>query len=168
MSSLYAALISVAVCMSAAGLEGVCAGKNVKAYFAKLRWPPYSAPLWVWYTIGGVYYVTFFYILYRIIKLHGSELKLATLALILIMMILNAAWNYLFFRAQNLFLAFVGGCLAPIFDITLFVCLLYLDKIAAWALVPYLLYRIYALWWGYGLWKVNRPARTGPKTTIAF
>jgi translocator protein len=157
-SSSYAALISLAVCIAAAGLEGVCAGKNVKSYFAKLRWPTYSAPLWVWYIIGGVYYVIFFYILYRLLKLHGSELKLATLALVLIMMVLNALWNYFFFRAQNLFLSFVGGSLAPIFDTTLFVCLLQLDKAAAWSLFPYLLYRIYGLWWGYALWKTNRPA----------
>ena len=72
------------------------------------------------------------------------------------MMLANALWNYVFFRLRNLFFGFVSGSLAPILDVVLFICLLKLDKTAAWVLVPYLLYRLYAVWWGYALWKVNR------------
>jgi tryptophan-rich sensory protein len=43
-------------------------------------------------------------------------------------------------------------------DIALFICLIQLDKVAAWSLAPYLIYRIYAVWWGYSLWKINNPA----------
>jgi len=77
---------------------------------------------------------------------------------------LNALTNYIIFRARNLRLSFIIGNLFPILDVTLFICLLQLDKVAAWSLVPYLLYRIYALWWGYGLWKMNsvRPSLLNP------
>lgn len=160
MSLLSAIFTSLGVCILAALLEGVCAGKNVKSYFAELRWPSYSAPLWVWYGIGGIYYLIFFFVTYRLLRLNsGSALKPAVLSLILFMMVVNALWNYVFFRARNLFLAFVGASLFPILDIALFVCLFQLDRIAAWSLVPYLLYRIYALWWGYGLWKLNGRTR---------
>jgi len=57
MSASSAIFVSVGVCILAATLEGVCAGKNVKAYFATLQWPAYSAPLGVWYIIGGLYYL---------------------------------------------------------------------------------------------------------------
>lgn len=156
MSSTYAILISLGVCVIAAALEGVCAGKNVKSYFAKLRFPRYSAPLWIWYIIGVLYYATFFFITYRLLRLDSnSGLKLVALALIFFMMAINALWNYIFFRAQNLHLSFIVANLFPLMDIALFICLLQLDRLAAWSLVPYLLYRIYALWWGYGLWKIN-------------
>lgn len=159
MSVGYAILISFLIFVRAAALEGVCAGKNVKAYFAKLKFPPYSAPLWVWYIIGGVYYVAFFFVIYRLLRLGSdSGLKHGTLTLILFMMAVNAFWNYIFFRAQSLFLGFIGASFFPILDVALFICLIQLDKVAAWSLVPYLMYRIYALWWGYGLWKMNRPA----------
>ena len=59
MSTGYAILISLGICGIAATLEGVCAGKNVKAYFATLRFPPHSAPLWFWYIIGGLYCAVF-------------------------------------------------------------------------------------------------------------
>jgi tryptophan-rich sensory protein len=161
MSASSAIFVSIGVCILAATLEGVCAGKNVKAYFATLRWPAYSAPLWVWYIIGGLYYLIFLFVIYRVLKLDGnSAFKLTVLGLILFMMVANGLWNYVFFRAQNLFLAFIGGTLVPILDLALFICLIQLDTVAALSLIPYLLYRVYAVWWGYGLWKHNRPIKS--------
>jgi tryptophan-rich sensory protein len=157
MGTRYALLISIGICVLAAALEGACAGNNVKSYFAELRTPSYAAPLWVWYIIGIGYYATFFFILYSILKLHtDSILKPVTLALVLFMMIANALWNYVFFRARKLFLAFLTGSAAPLFDAALLICLVALDRVAAWSLVPYLLYRVYAVYWGYALWKLNR------------
>lgn len=161
MSAGYSIIISLVICALAAALEGVCAGKNVKPFFAKLRFPAYSAPLWVWYIIGIVYYATFFFILYRILSLNtDSILRPATLSLIVFMMAANALWNYVFFRARKLFLAFVAGSIAPVFDAALFICLVRLDGVAAWSLVPYLVYRVYAVWWGYSLWKLNQEPAT--------
>jgi len=152
-----AILISIGVCAVAAALEGICAGKNVKAFFASLRFPPYSAPLWAWSIIGGLYYIIFCFVIYRLLRLGGdSALRRAALALIVFMMLINALTNYVIFRARNLRLSMLIGNAFPLMDATLFVCLLQLDRAAAWALTPYLLYRIYALWWGYGLWKMNR------------
>ena len=39
--------------------------------------------------------------------------------------------------------------------VALFVLTLRLDRLAALALLPYMLYLGYALAWGYGLWKLN-------------
>jgi translocator protein len=157
MVNTYALFISLGVCVLAAALEGVCAGNNVKTYFATLRSPSYALPLWAWYIIGVVYYATFFVVLYRILNLKiDSILRPATLSLVVFMMIANALWNYVFFRARKLFIAFVAGSAAPVFDAALFICLVGLDRVAAWSLVPYLLYRVYSVYWGYALWNLNR------------
>ena len=138
-------------------MEGVCAGPNVRSYFAKLKSPSYSPPLWVWYIIGGLYYTTFFFVLYRMLtRTSNSVLTSTTIAIVLAMMLANALWNYVFFRAQKLFMSLVVAFLAPVMDLVLLVCLIQLDRVAAWALIPYLMYRLYSLWWGYGLWKMNR------------
>lgn len=159
MSITTALLISLGTCVAAAVLEGLCSGKGVKEYFAKLKFPRYSAPLWVWYIIGGVYYLVFFFVIYRILRQDTGEfLTQATLVFIMFMMVLNALWNYVFFRARNLFVSFIVSSLAPLFDIILLLLLLKLDATAAWALVPYLIYRVYGVWWGYGFWKANRAA----------
>jgi tryptophan-rich sensory protein len=139
----------------AAALEGVCAGRNVKSFFSTLRFPPYSAPLWVWSIIGGLYYAIFGFVTYRLLRLDSSAIRSAALALVVFMMIVNALTNYIIFRARNLRLSFTVGCLFPFMDVTLLVCLVQLDSIAAWLLVPYLIYRVYAVWWGYRLWDLN-------------
>lgn len=156
MSSNYALLVSLGVCAIAAALEGACAGNNVKAYFAKLKSPRYSPPLWVWYIIGGLYYATFFFVVYRILtRGANSSLAITTLAVVLVMMLANALWNYLFFRAQKLFISVLVAFLAPVMDLVLLICLIRLDRVAAWALIPYLIYRVYSVWWAYGFWKLN-------------
>jgi len=156
-------LISLGACVVAAALEGVCAGKNVKSFFASLKFPPHSAPLWVWSIIGGIYYFVFCFVIYRLLRLDTrSPLRIAALGLILFMMVINALTNYVIFRARNLRLSFIVGSIFPVLDIALFVFLVLLDHLSAWSLVPYLMYRIYAVWWGYGLWRLNgdrpRPA----------
>ena len=158
MKPIYAILISFGVCAIAAALEGACAGKNVKSFFATLRFPRYSAPLWVWTIIGGIYYLIFFFVIYRLLRTNNdATLWYVALTLVSFMMIVNALTNYVIFRAHDLRLSFLIGALFPVMDIALFICLTQLDKLAAWSLVPYLLYRIYAVWWGYGVMKLNDP-----------
>ena len=162
MSTIYAVIISLVACALAASLEGLCAGRNVRSFFATLRFPPYSAPLWVWSLIGGVYYIIFGFVLFRLLKLTAeSTLKYAAITLMLFMISANALTNYIIFRARNLRLSFIIGLLFPAMDVALFVCLIQLNRIAAWALVPYLLYRIYAVWWGFALWKRNKTRQQG-------
>ena len=157
MSVIAATLISLLVCAFAAGFEGACAGKNVKPFFATLRFPRYAAPLWLWMIIGGCYYLIFFFLLFRLLRLstHPARWYVA-LALILFMMIANGLTNYVIFRARDLYLSFIIGAIAPITDIALFVLLARLDRTAALAMIPYLLYRVYAVYWGYALWRANQ------------
>jgi len=154
---LHSLLTAVAICIVSAAIEGLCAGTHVRVFFAMLRAPKYSAPLPIWYAIGVGYYLIFGFILYRLLILRGpTGWVQSALILILVMMLANALWNLIFFRARNLYLAFVVGSAAPVPDVLLFLCLLRLDRIAGLALVPYLAYRAYAVWWGYALWVANR------------
>jgi tryptophan-rich sensory protein len=155
MSVGYALLLSCGLCAIAAALEGVCAGRNVKSFFSSRKFPSYSAPLWVWSIIGGLYYVIFGFVTYRLLRLDNSVIRSAALGLVLFMMIVNALTNYIIFRARNLQLSFAIGCVFPFMDIALLFCLTQIDTIAAWALLPYLIYRVYAVWWGYRVWTLN-------------
>ncbi|HYJ85001.1 MAG TPA: tryptophan-rich sensory protein [Pyrinomonadaceae bacterium] len=157
MSIGFAILVSLGVCVISAILEGVFAGRNVKQYFARLRHPSYALPLWGWYVIGGFYYVIFGVVLYRILRQEGNATaRNIALALLLLMMSVNAFWNYVFFRVRNLFVSFFAFTPYLFFAVALFVFLLQFDRIAAWLILLYLLYLIYAASWGYRLWILNR------------
>lgn len=149
-------LTAVLICLAAAALEGICAGSNFKSFFASLRLPRFSAPLWVWSIIGAVYYLTFGYVLYSVLRLDQvSSLKSATIALVVGMMIINALSNYVIFRLRDLRRAFFIGALFPILDVALLAAVWQLDSTTAIFLIPYLVYRIYAVYWGYAIWKAN-------------
>ena len=156
MSRTSAMLMALGICVLMAALEGLCAGKNVRLFYAELRFPRYSAPLWVWTIIGGVYYVIFGFVGYRLLLIEfGSTLWSFTFGLMLFMMIVNGLTNYIIFRARKLGFSFFVTCIFPFMDVSLFFCLLRLDRLAAWSLIPYLVYRVYSVWWSYGLWKLN-------------
>ena len=156
-SASTAASAAFALCAVVAALEGVCAGRNVRAFFQTLRFPRYSAPLWVWSIIGLAYYAIFGFMTFRLLSaVPPSLLARTTLALILVMMVGNALANLVIFRARDLQLsAVIGGVFAGL-DAILAICLLQLDRVAASALVPYLVYRVYAVWWGRALARLNR------------
>lgn len=157
MRAIYAALISLVICGIAAALEGACAGNNVKSFFATLRLPRYSAPLWVWTIIGAGYYLIFFFLIYRLLRLSSYSTRwYVTLGLIGFMMTVNGLTNYVIFRARNLRLSFIIGAIFPVLDIALFILLTTLDQTAALTLIPYLVYRVYAVFWGYSLWLANQ------------
>ena len=152
-------LYSLGLCAASAALEGILAGRGVQARFEELRLPRYSPPLVVWFVIGGLFYVVCFTVSYRLLRLPPSTLHDAGVALLVCMMLMNGLWNYLFFRARNLFLSLLSFLPYGLVAISLFILTIELDRIAALALLPYILYQGYAIAWGYMLWKRNPPGK---------
>jgi translocator protein len=155
-----ALVYSLAACAISLALEALFAGSRVKARFAELRVPRYAPPLWAWVVIGAVYYVLCFAVLYRLLSMPGVvPLRQWAVMLFGSVMLINAVWNYFFFRTGNLFHAFVIGFPYSLIALVLFLLLLRLDRVAAFCLLPYLFYLIYANALGYYLWKLNPRAR---------
>jgi tryptophan-rich sensory protein len=148
-------LYALVLCAISATLEGALAGRGVQARFAELRLPRFSPPLPVWFVIGGLCYLICFTVLYRLFRLPPSRSRDAALALLAGMMLINALWNYVFFRKRDLYLSFFAFLPYGILAVALFLLTLRLDRLAAWVVLPYVLYLVYAAAWGYGLWKRN-------------
>ena len=147
---------SFAVCGVSIALEGLFAGRGIKARLAGLRVPQYAPPLWGWVVIGAFYYLICFVVLYRLFSMSEAiPLRRWTLVFLFAMMLINALWNYFFFRTRNLFHAYVIGFPYALIAFALFVFLLHLDRPAAFCLLPYLFYLFYAGTFGYHIWKLN-------------
>lgn len=157
MSIALAVLITLAICAVSAILEGVMAGGNVKPYFAGLQQPRHAVSLKAWYAIGGLYYIVCGVVLYRMLR-HPEDRDIRTIAfaLIVVMMSANAIWNYIFFRARNLFISFLAFGPYIVVTLSLIVTLSRFDQISAALIFLYLLYLVYAITWSYKLWNLNR------------
>lgn len=152
-------IYSIAACAVSIALEALLAGSGIKERFTELKLPRFAPRLWLWVFIGLLYYAVCFALIYRLLSLsHAGPLRLWALLLLGSIMLINAFWNYLFFRTRNLFHVFVIGLPYTLIALALFPLLLSLDRMAAALLVPYLFYLIYANALGYRLWKLNPPA----------
>ena len=151
-----AIIYSLAICAFGAVLEGLFAGSGIKQRLANLRSPSYAVPFWGWMVIGGLYYVICFAVLYRLFLLPPAPARSAAFALLSAIMFINALWNYFFFRTGDLFHAYLLGLPYGAIAISLFLLLLLrVDRMAAWYLLPYILYLFYAGILGYHIWKLN-------------
>lgn len=150
-------IYSLVICAAAVALEGLFAGSGIKQRLASIRLPSYAVPFWGWVVIGALYYLICFSVLYRLFLLPSSPGRSSAFGLIGAFMFGNALWNYFFFRTRNLFHAYLLGLPYSATAISLFLLLLLrLDRVAAWCLLPYLLYLFfYANLWGYRTWKLN-------------
>jgi tryptophan-rich sensory protein len=154
-------LFAIAVCLAAASLEGLLAGRGVKQRFAELRMPRFSPSLRLWIIIGIAYYLTCGVVLYRLFSLPsvgalGGRRSIALVMLIAVMLT-NAFWNYLFFRRRNLLASNAVSLGYSVMSIALLGVLFTLDRAAAWWFVPYALYLIYANAWGFALMRRSGP-----------
>lgn len=154
-----AIIYSLAICALGAALEGLFAGSRIKQRLANLRSPSYAVPFWGWMVIGALYYLICFAVLDRLFLLPPAPVRSAAFALLGAIMFVNALWNYFFFRTGNLFHAYLLGLPYGAIALSLFLLLLLrVDRMAAWCLLPYILYLFYASIWGYRIWKLNPQA----------
>ncbi len=142
------------VCLAAVVAETVLAGRDPRRVQRSLKQPPWALPPFAWYIIGAGYYLVCFLLLYRL-SVRPSPLQSPAFWLLLVLMALNAGWNWLFFRRGSLrasFLFFVPYCAVAA---TLAIALLRFDRVAALVFAAYMSYLPYAIAWTFRVWKLN-------------
>jgi tryptophan-rich sensory protein len=148
---------ALAACFAAACTEGIMAGTRVKSRFVELRFPRPAPQLWAWSVIGGAYYVLFFFLLRSLLNHPATPYWTAiALALTGILLAANAGWNWVFFRRKDLWLSFVF--FAPYLFVALALAVVLRrirNPFLGWYFL-YVSYLVYASWWGYRVWRLNR------------
>jgi tryptophan-rich sensory protein len=156
--TMHPALQAVLICAAAAAIKATLAGRRVRARFAELRLPPGSPSLTLWFVIGALYYVIAFILLYRLLAFGmPSPAHRAALILLLALLLMNAAWGFLFFRRKDLRASAIAFLPYGLVAVALALVLADIDRASLVFLAPYLAYLGYAAWWSYRLWVLNRP-----------
>ena len=149
-------LIAFAICVGAALIEGLCAGRDPMGQLKATRQPSWSPPSWAWVLIGLYWYAICFTALARLLPMWPESQ--AAILLLCAMMLANASANIFQFRLKRLDLAFFF--LFPYWLLLLApflwtVCPL--DGVTCVLFGAYAAYQPYAAAWGYQLWKLNPP-----------
>jgi tryptophan-rich sensory protein len=154
------AIGAAAICVVTAAAEGLFAGSGIRNRLASLRRPPFSPPFVVWVLIGLGYYVVAFTILYRLFRtgLPGAA-HVVALWCVGLLLFVNALWNYFFFRKRDLRASLILNIPYGLIAIGLSAALIRVGDGIIWVFVPYLVYLVYGLYYGYATWRLNDGAR---------
>lgn len=146
LAGFVAAVVVVAV------LGGLAAGSAGRTY-ERLDLPAFAPPSWLF---GPVWTV-----LYLMIAVAGwlywRQVGRLDAALLLYgaQLVLNAAWTPLFFGADAYGLALVDIVLLAVLVLITVLAFARRSRVAAWLLVPYLLWVLYAAALNAGIWSMN-------------
>ena len=151
-------VLGVIICTAAAVLEGVLAGEGIRQRLAQLRMPAYSPPFSLWLVIGVLFYAMCFVILRHVLSTGlVSPSEVFALVLTVVLLLANAFWSVLFFRWRDLRASFIAFVPYAVLVAALVILLARAYPLGAILLSFYCIYLIYALRWGYLLWRLNAP-----------
>ena len=155
---LSATLLGVIICAAAAVLEAALAGEGARQRLSQLRMPSYSPPFALWLVIGFLFYAMCFVILRHVLSTAlVSPSEIFALVLTVVLLLANAFWSVLFFRWRDLRASFIAFVPYAVLVAALVILLAGSYPLGAILLSFYCIYLIYALRWGYLLWRLNAP-----------
>jgi len=152
---LSALLIAFAACYGAAAIGAIFSVQGVSEWYATLAKPRWTPPAWLFGPVWTVLYAMMAISVWTVWRLRDRHRIAAAVAAFAVQLALNAAWSPLFFGAHN-----PGAALADI--LLLLVALvvtirLFAEKsvVAAWLLVPYILWVSFASVLNLAIWRLN-------------
>ena len=135
------------------------AGSDTRAVLQSLRHPRWSPSFALWVAIGLAYYFIFGAVLYRLL-VDGDDWTLAAIGVVVMILLLNGATNWLLFRNRNL--RAYRRSLLPygLLMLGLLALLLAHDRLSALILAPYVAYLPFAYAWVRAVERLNPTGRT--------
>lgn len=141
--SLLTLLICIFICEAAGGVSSLFLQSKIPLFYQSLQKPSFSPPPFVFAPVWTLLYLLLGISLYRIWTIK-KEKKNEAIIIFFISLLLNAIWTPIFFGLQNLLVAFIEIVILW-FSITAVINRFnYLDKKAAYLLIPYLLWVSFA------------------------
>lgn len=148
--------LCVVIILLQGSIAGLITAGSTRQYKV-LKKPKISPPAMVFPIVWNILFVLIATAVYRIMMLwtQGYDVKIP-LILFLIQMVLNFMWSIIFFKYKERGLAALELILLIIFIILTIIYFFMVDKIAAYLMLPYLLWSIFALYLNYSIWDKNR------------
>ncbi len=150
-------LISAIVLCQLAGVTGsFFTVSSLTDWYAGLNKPAFNPPNGIFGPVWITLYTLMGISLYLVWEKHRQSRKFNyPLMVFCLQLVLNLLWSMIFFGFKNLGLAF--GEIIILFVLIAYVIKLFklIDKLAAWLLVPYLLWVGFAALLNFSIWQLN-------------
>ena len=154
-----ALLKAIGLCLISIVIEAISVTKEGKQWFECLKRPKYSFPLQVWYIVGGIYYILFGIIAYRLFA-KGMAFSSTTVILLGLVMLINGFSNFIAFKFRSMKWFYLIIYPFALLLLALIVQLYAVDLTSTILASLYFLWLIFDLYYGYNLWKLNENRMT--------
>lgn len=160
MSLLRWAIVLVPAVVLLGMLSGLVSGSGDDPWYAALDLPSFVPPSWAFGVVWPILYALMGFALALVINARGSRWRGLAIALFVLQLIANLAWSPLFFGMHQVSLALWWLVLTLIFALAATVAFARVRTIAAWLMVPYLLWLCFAFALNYEIDRLNPDAET--------
>lgn len=153
--NLFYFLLSILITMGTGFISGILI-KNSIGIYKNVKKPIFAPPSYVFPIVWVILYFLMGVALYRILKLkeEGIDVNKALL-LFFIQLVLNFIWPIIFFRKRLAFIAFLELIILILFIVFTIIKFYKKDKKAAYLLIPYVLWCIFAAILNFYVWFLN-------------
>ena len=154
-------LICIAACAAAGWIGSWWTMPNLRPWYANLSKPPWTPPEWLFGPVWSSLYLMMAVAAWLVWRRAG--LASAPMALFGLQLLLNALWSGIFFQLRLVGPAFFEvlglwiSILASCISFYRFV------PVAAWLLVPYLMWVTFASVLNFSIWRLNSPKNLRPR-----
>lgn len=128
---------------------------EIGTWYATLNKPSFNPPNYLFGPVWTILYILMGISFYLVWKKPTSPVRTAGVLFFLVQFILNFCWSIIFFKLHKMGLAFAEIMVMWIFILFTINEFRKLNKIAAWLLVPYILWVSFAAVLNFSLWKLN-------------
>jgi tryptophan-rich sensory protein len=150
-------VISLVIALSIAYVASIFTRPQIQSWYSTLHKPSYNPPNWLFAPVWVTIYILIGIAAYLVWKLrNGSATYKTTVIIYIIQLLLNLSWSIVFFGMHQIFAALIiiiSLLVAIILNINWFGLF---SKVAAWLLVPYLLWVSFASFLNLSIYILNK------------
>jgi benzodiazapine receptor len=149
------AAIAVASLVGVSVLGQLATYPNLAPWYASLAKPSFNPPNWVFAPVWTSLYVMMAFALWRILRLRDSPAKQRAVLLFALMLVLNAAWSWMFFAANSPVLGLINIVPQLVLIAVVIAVFWRLDRIAGLVLLPLAAWVAFASVLNFSIWRLN-------------
>lgn len=149
-------IIAIVVSEMAGIIGSVFTTPSIAGWYAGIVKPAYNPPAWVFGPVWTILFVLMGVAAFLVWKkgLDRRDVKIA-LGIFVGQLVLNTLWSIIFFGLHNPGAAFVEIIFLWLAIFAVIIAFAKITRLAAWFLVPYILWTSFAAYLNYSIWQLN-------------
>lgn len=145
---------AIVACELIGGLGAIATTPNIDSWYATLNKPSFSPPNYLFAPVWTILYALMGVAIYLVWSNEKKNKKAAYITF-LIQLGLNLMWSFIFFGYKLLFPAFIEIVLMWIFILLTIFNFKKISVVAAWLMLPYILWVSFASILNFAVWWIN-------------